>query len=252
MKLYEVNREERHFGFLLMSALIFNKKFRSELFSVFRDRFGTVLEPDEFDVYAEVAIFRDHWNKFGDYKHYTENVHSKRLAFLSTLLQSMDIDADLIEKENLFWTGSIGTSKLWYPGRWYDERIDNIEKKHEIDNNKLWRCRWLCNAKPDVMIHSKNTILFIEIKVESGMGRTEKGYNQEQTQEDIMKVGKCLISWMHDANIQRINLTHEEGKQGIVWKDVLQILGKHKGTRYGDEMVMRHLSHMPTVREAQQ
>ena len=247
MKLYEINREERHFGFLFMSSIIFNDKFRAELFSLFNERLDTSLDPNDFDVYAEVAIFRDYWKSFGDYKKYTQELHLLRLAFLRKLLNSMKINSELIKKEDLFWTKGIETSKLWYPGRWHKEKIRKIEGKHGIDEKMLWRCRWLCNAKPDVMIQSGNNILFIEIKVESGMGSTEEGYNQEQTQEDIIRVGKKLICWMQNTNSQRINLSHAEEEKGILWQDILQILSKHEGTGSGHEMIMKHLSNMPKV-----
>ncbi len=250
---YHINREERHFGFLFFTALISNSVFREEIFALMNERGAMQLNAEEFDVYAEVAIFRDHWNALGNHNNYNAELHSKRLEVLSDILEANHIETSVIYQHDMFWTGSIGASKLWYPGKWSERKIQEIETAHEMQEKELWRCRWLCNAKPDVMIHSGNDVLFIEIKVESGMGFASNGYEQGRTQEDIIKTGKQVIDWMKYANVQRMTLTHLDDPLGITWQEVVDLYGRTR-TRSdpGAEMIERHLRHMPGAAIASQ
>ena len=61
MKFYKMNREERHFGFLFMTSIICNPKFRKRIFEHLNNQLhpNLTLDPNDFDVYAEVALFRD-------------------------------------------------------------------------------------------------------------------------------------------------------------------------------------------------
>ncbi len=246
MNFYHINREERHFGFLFFNALLSNPPFRQEMFALMNSRAAVSLDAAEFDIYAEVAIFRDHWNALGNHNNYSAELHSKRLEVLSVILGTNGIDPAIIQEHDMFWTGSVGASKLWYPGKWSERKIQEIEDARKIEKKRLWRCRWLCNAKPDVMIHSGNDVLFIEIKVESGMGMGNNGYDQVQTQDDIIRTGKRVIDWMKDANVQRMTLTHIEDHCGITWNEVIDCFSKTRTrSNAGAEMIERHLLHMP-------
>ncbi len=113
-------------------------------------------------------------------------------------------------------------------------------------NKPLFRCRWLCNAKPDIMIHSGEHILFIEVKVESGMGSSEQGYSQEQTQNDIIDVGIKVIDWMRQGHVKRINLTHLAEEKDIAWKEITDIHSRTKiQSDIGADMLHRHFQNMP-------
>ncbi len=151
MHLYEINREERHFGFLFLTALVSNSAFRKAIFQVIntRSQLGTALSPDDFDIYAEVAIFRDFWFNLGSHLNYTGELHSKRRAVLSNILRAMGIDSDLIDKEELFWTRTIGESKLWYPGKWDRSKIMEVEKLRGISDQRL-----MCRIRPQVATQS--------------------------------------------------------------------------------------------------
>jgi hypothetical protein len=250
MKLYEVNREERHFGFLFLTALISYPDFRRAMFTLMNERAAMTVDPQAFDVYAEVAIFRDHWNSLGNHNQYNEELHAKRRAVLDGILGAMVIAPSLVQEEALFWTGKVGASKLWYPGKWAESKIQETEARRGITDKRLWRCRWLCNAKPDVMIHSGNDVLFIEVKVESGMGASDNGYAQEQTQIDIITAGKQVIDWMKSATVKRINLTHHEDKDGISWQQVMDVFGRTRPkSDIGADMIARHLAKMPKSKE---
>ncbi len=246
MNFFQINREERHFGFLFLTAIISNNEFRKSLFKIINSRLSTSLHYDEFDVYAEVAIFRDYWNSLGDQNKYNKELHQKRIDVLTRILKTMELDEKIIHNEDIFWTGIVGESKLWFPGRWAESKIRRVEKNKTIEDKKLWRCRWLCNAKPDVMIQSGNNLLFIEIKVESGIGTTDEGYNQEQTQNDIVKVGSDIFDWMGNSDIKRINLSHIAETNGITWGEVINTYRKTKlSSDIGAEMIERHLSYIP-------
>lgn len=80
MKLYEINREERHFEFLFPTALISCPEFRKVMFADLGSRASLLLNPMDFDIYAEVAILRDYWNKLGDHNQYTAELHARRLT----------------------------------------------------------------------------------------------------------------------------------------------------------------------------
>jgi hypothetical protein len=251
MKLYEINREERHFGFLFLTAVISCPEFRKDMFTDLASRASLPLDPMDFDIYAEVAIFRDYWNKLGDHNKYTAELHSRRLAALREILGALTVDPSLIDECDMFWTGPIGDSKLWYPGKWPEANIQDIEIKRGIPDKRLWRCRWLCNAKPDVMIHSGNSVLFIEVKVESGMGASDNGYHQEQTQHDIITAGKRLIDWMKNSHVARLTLTQHENPLGITWDQVIDVYEKTRARPdAGTEMIARHLKHMPKAIKA--
>lgn len=263
MNHYEINREERHFGFLFLSAILSNPSFRKQLFSLLNSNAKLTLNHECFDVYAEIAVFRDLWNSLGSHRDYdggtSGELHQKRFNMLKGILDAMQIDSSLVNQEDLFWTGKIGDSKLWFPGKWSHSKIEDLEVRlHREKEKPLYRCRWLCNAKPDIMIQSGTEVLFIEVKVESGMGSNERGYSQEQTQRDIINVGKEIFDWMDNGHVKRINLTHPDALsvkthpspvdaiQDISWDEVIDIYGKTKiPSDIGADMLERHFKHIP-------
>ncbi len=64
MEFYNLNREERHFGFLFQTLILGDLNFRSKTFSRIKDVTGISLDPQDFNLYAEVALFRDYWFSF--------------------------------------------------------------------------------------------------------------------------------------------------------------------------------------------
>ena len=239
---YQVNREERHFGFLFMSALALNFDTRQELIAYINSNIEGKIDPSQIDVYAEVSLLRDHWRALGDPVKYSDNTHSLRLKIFSQMLEAMDIDPAMIESEHVFWTGRPGESKLYYPGKWHKNKIDNAEHAHGLNNKELWRLRWACNAKPDVMIEDPDNVVFVEIKVESDFGKSDNGYSQVQTQTDILKIAKKLIPSMANKRTELTTLTLDGN--GLVWSEIIRIL-KATATPEVFEMVNRHLVAMP-------
>jgi len=239
-KYFEVNREERHFGFLLMAAVIYEHNFRKQFFELINNRIGReFLYNNNFDdIYGEVAIFRDYWNDLGDFKSAvnSDETNTKRRIIIEQFLEYFDISKDIIDKYSMFWTGKIGKSKLWFPGKWSFEDIEALQNEKKLKNKELLRLRWACNAKPDVMIISKKSCLLIELKVESGIGTSSSGYNQEETQDDILKLANLTVPCFKYMNFERIMLTN--GKDGnINWNEIRGMLT--------NELPIKHFENMP-------
>jgi hypothetical protein len=238
---FQVNREERHFGFLLMAAIIYDESFRKQFFELINERINQklFLDYNNFDdIYGEVAILRDYWNDLGDFKgaENSNETNNRRKAIIEQFLEYFNIAKDIIGKYLMFWTGEIGKSKLWFPGKWSFEGIEIIQDEKCLKNRELLRLRWACNAKPDLMIISGRSCLLIELKVESGVGTSNFGYNQEETQDDILKLTKLTVPYFNNMNFKKIMLT--KGKGGdINWDEIKSMMT--------DELSVKHFENMP-------
>jgi hypothetical protein len=242
-KFYQVNREERHFGFLLAASVIYESDFRKFFFELINSRIGQkFLNYNDFDIYAEVAIFRDYWNDLGNFKQKAslDETNNKRRIIIEMFLNYFNIDNAIIDKYPMFWTGEIGKSKIWFPGQWNIQGIETIQKERNLNGRELLRLRWACKAKPDIMIISEKSALFIELKVESGIGINNYGYNQEETQYDILKLAQLTVPMFKDTDFRRIMLTGD--KDGLItWNEI-----KNKPT---NKLVIKHMKHMPNENE---
>jgi hypothetical protein len=236
---YKVNREERHFGFLLIASIIFDDNFRKYFFELINEDVDqkSFLDSNDFDIYSEVAIFRDYWNDLGDYENYTQELHSQRREVVETFLEHFNIDRNIIDNYSLFWTGRIGESKLWFPGRWPVPNINIIQREENLSDRELLRLRWACNAKPDVMIISKNSGLFIELKVESNLGGNSYGYDQQETQFDILRLAGKTVPVFKDTIFKRIMITKNE-ENFVSWKKIKPY--------FNNDLIKRHIINMPT------
>lgn len=241
MSFYKINREERHFGFLLQSVILSSKSFREKVFSRFANKTGLQLDPDNFDLYAEVALFRDYWFSFGDQAIYSPETRKRRISFINELFTAMKLNPSLIDQYGVFWTGPVGNSKIWFPGRWAKNQLHEIESAENIKDKSLFRMRWMCNAKPDVMISSKGSSLFIEIKLESGFGFNDDGYDQKQTQSDILNLSPIVLPFMKGQKVAHTSLTVAGGESEISWGEVVKdILALDSSGNAGLEMIKRH------------
>lgn len=219
---HEVNREERHFGFLLFSEIIHNSEFRSFIFDKINNYLKSekYLNEDNYDIFSEVALFRDYWYDLGKYKKYDQELHNKRKAVISELLLKFNVSDEIIDKYGVFWSANIGTSKLWYPGKWAIALLKEIQDTEHISENKLLRIRWAYNAKPDFLITSGSNAVFIELKVESGIGDNSEGYNQVETQNDILSLVKMTIPFFKDFTLNRI-LISDKDTEVIKWSELI-------------------------------
>lgn len=243
---YNLNREERHFGFLWQTLILGDLNFRSKTFSKMKELTGITLDPHDFNLYAEVALFRDYWFSLGDQAVYSDATHGKRISFLKDLFSCMSLTSDLIGQYGLFWTGTINESKLWFPGKWAKSEIQEIETAENILEKRLFRCRWLCNAKPDVMITSGNRAIFIEIKLESGLGSGDDGYEQAKTQTDIVALAGKVLPFLKDFEIAQTVLTANDKFRGLSWTSVVDDSEKIESSENaGIEMIKTHLRHLP-------
>ena len=141
-KLYiEVNREERNYCALYAHSLLSSNKVRERFSELMKNRYSLDLDPQNFEIYLEVAALRDYWNDLGDPKKYSEETHSKRLLVLKEILIDQGINEPIINKYDFFWTKG-KPKKLWSPGHWSNEGIQGSGLM------TLQKIKWAFNAKP--------------------------------------------------------------------------------------------------------
>lgn len=218
---FKVNREERHFCFLLGAEIINNMAFTNSFFKLLNSKFNLNLDPESFEIYFEVAALRDYWADLGDSILYSSETHEKRVNVLKAIFADSGLNYDDLIKNQVFWTNKPFESKLWSPGRWA------VNKLKEIDSsNNLLKVRWCFNAKPDFMVLSNNELLIIEVKIESSEGRNDSGYNQYEIQKKIVHLMQLLIPYFKDykALLASLELAPKKRTNGISWHEVLQIV----------------------------
>jgi hypothetical protein len=243
----KVNREERHFGFLFGSALIHNREFADKIFEKYNSLLGSNLSSESFDIYFEVAALRDYWCDLGKSSEYSPETHTKRRTVLNTILEKRGYDPYLIDRKKVFWTnGNIGKGKLWCPSEWDIKEIKNIEKSENKPENDLVSLRWCFNAKPDILIVSNSSALFIEIKVESGGGKSNLGYDQLKIQEEISYWMNHLIPSYRTIRFYNSSLTLNDELQfkGLKWIDIIEILNSDLNGKTGSAYVHQCLSEL--------
>jgi len=239
----KVNREERHFGFLFGSAIIHNHDFAQKIFDKYNSLLGSDLDIKSFDIFFEVAALRDYWRDLGRSYDYIDETHNKRRNVLNTILHYKGYDPCIIDHNKVFWTnGNIGNGKLWCPSEWNITELKNIEKSV----NDLVSVRWCFNAKPDILLISNTSGVFIEIKVESGGGKSTSGYDQLDIQEEISKLMKLLIPDLekHKFYNSSLTLNDELRIKGLKWREVIEDLGSTLGNKAGSIYVHQCLSEL--------
>jgi hypothetical protein len=240
---YKVNREERHFGFMFGSALIHNPEFAERIFQKYNSILGSDLDIKSFEIYFEVAALRDYWRDLGRSDEYSDETHNKRRNVLNKILHNKSYDPRIIDQNRVFWTnGNIGTGKLWCASEWNIKELQKIEKSV----NDLVSIRWCFNAKPDILIVSNTSSVFIEVKVESGGGRSGTGYDQLDIQEEISKYMKLLIPKFSCLNFYNSSLTlnDELRIKGIKWSEVIEDLRCTLDNKLGSIYVHQCLSEL--------
>jgi len=239
----KVNREERHFGFLFGSAVIHNHEFAQKVFDRYNSILGSDLDANFFDIYFEVAALRDYWRALGKTNENYSETHPKRRIVLDMILRKMGYDPDIIDHYGVFWTnGNIGNGKLWCPSEW---NINELKKIPSTDKN-LVSVRWCFNAKPDILIVSNTSCVFIEAKVESGGGRSNSGYDQLDIQEEISLLMKLLVPDFQKHNFYNSSLTLNDELRitGLKWREVIEDLSSTLGNKAGSIYVHKCLTEL--------
>jgi len=240
-KYFEVNREERHFGNLLISAIIYDEKFRCFLFDLINKKIN---KPEylngSFDIYSETAILRDYWNDLSDFKKFTPELLARRKEIISLCMKHFYIDPIILDKYPLFWNNK----NLCFPGKWTEKNNNNlqnlkeIQEKNSISNNYLCRIGWAFKAKPDLLIISNNNCIIIELKLESGIGKNKDGYNQIQTQQDIIELSKITVPFFKTiSSFENILLTKEKNNFYLSWLEILQDLNN-----FSNDLIKKHFN----------
>ena len=218
---FEVNREERFFCFLFAHALLSSRSVRVGFAELAKEKcdMEQALDPDELEVYVEVAALRDYWHDLGNPSEYSDLTRDRRRTVLEQILKIREVEPEMLDKHDLFWT-SPNKKKLWCPSHWGIEELKNagLEKLKEV--------RWAFNAKPDILLVSPKTMLLIEAKLESGEGRKdETGYKQYEIQELIVDLWKQLIPEFQHRKLAQARLEVKgTGNNTITWADILAII----------------------------
>lgn len=258
----KVNREERFFCMLLAHCLLANEGARRGFAKVVEDNQETPslfsASPD-FAVYVEVAALRDFWRQRGNPKAYSDKREQARSDFLNN---ARDWANELPKPENTeseggwdpipgnwldgiegspFWTRGVGQKhvpKLWSPARWSMKRLEEFPLSSPCAK-RLMRLRWAFNAKPDILVLEGRSGLLIEAKVESGGGSNRDGYDQVQTQRDILSLWKHLELPGLDGSIQLVTLGRgtplHKHVPHLTWQSVLAGIGKENMDQFTGE-----------------
>lgn len=188
---FEINREERHLALLLAASIIYEKDFRNSFFNKVNKKIGIDLHDDMFDLYFEVALFRDYWHECTE--------HEK---FIRHLLRTFKINVSNVDHP-VFWSKAKGYGRVCFPGQWQDGRIEQHSEK-----KTLYKIKWLFNAKPDLFIVSKDYGVFIELKLESPFGDYDK-YSQVDTLYDIANNITKLVPCLNGKTIKQMIIMPE-------------------------------------------
>jgi hypothetical protein len=248
----EVNREERHFGNLFISSLIYDDGYKN----FFKDLINKKIKShdylqDSFDLYSETAILRDYWFDLGDYKNIAFDVlNINRRKIINIFLGHFGIGEKIINENQIFWSSKMKNSYLLFPGKWTENKnikiLQKIERINEIPNNNLCRIGWAFNAKPDLLIISNKNCILIELKIESGFGKNDFGYYQPQTQQDITELIKISIPYFKNMNFKKILISKEFQDENeyfdcnILWTDLLEDLNN-----FNNELIKKHFRNIP-------
>ncbi len=253
---FEVNREERHFGFLFASALIHNFNFRAAIFEKYNSITNAKLiaASREFNVYMEVTALRDFWNdmypknKAGQII-YTDQAEVAKRKVLKRILDFIHVDSQIIDSFDVFWTGtSAKEGKLWSPSQWDVKKLIEIEKIIKLSPNQLVQIRWAFNAKPDILINSMLSAVMIEVKLESNDGKSNSGYAQLPTQRLIATLMSELIPEFNGVIIKQacLALSDRIGSDGnyfdgLSWKEVIDTLENTVDHDEGSKYILKCL-----------
>lgn len=232
---YKVNREERHYCFLLGAEIINNSEFRKRFFSLLNSKYNLDVKTESFEIYFEVAALRDYWFYLGDSEIYSQETHEKRLAVLTAIFKFYELDFNEYITENLFWTGEPKNSKLWSPARWSSEKLKLLNA-----SDKLFEIRACFNSKPDFLIVSNGNLLVFEAKIESGQGIYQSGKGQSDIQKQTFFLMQKLIPYFENNNPTFINLTLEknastsqwEGWNNLFWNDVIELITESNSPKF--------------------
>ncbi|MDZ7790291.1 MAG: hypothetical protein U5L08_07340 [Xanthomonadales bacterium] len=251
----KVNREERFYCMLLAHCLLSNEPARQGFAKVVEDNAGLpsmFSQSPELDVYVEVAALRDFWRELGNPGRYDEALEQARLDFLGKAIDwanTLDLEgaegcapipSDVREKApgSPFWTegrNSGHKKKLWSPARWSIKRLKDFPLSKPCAE-RLMRLRWAFNAKPDILVLEGRNGILIEAKVESGGGSNQEGYDQLQTQRDILGLWKHLGLPGLDGSISLATLGKgrelAKGTPHLTWQSIVAEIGEENMDRF--------------------
>jgi hypothetical protein len=240
-----ITREERFFCTLLVHACLSDETFRGEFVPRLAEVSRTPLDPEDLELYTEVAWVRDYWYDLGDFKKYTAELDELRREQLRSVLAIHLGDAQ--KAEGVLAAPFIRTvqDRIQSPGRWPLQAIDAFTggvasglgqvAASEL-GKKLRELKWAYNAKPDLLVISDRHPVLIEAKVESGIDyRQASGYNQARISQTIRRLmhvvsSDAVVDTQHDMDFSGITFISKQQQHDpesgavllptILWKEI--------------------------------
>lgn len=212
-KYSQVNREERHFCFLLAHSILSSDDFRAGFTALLESELSLSVGKEIPDVYLEAATLRDYWRDLGDPVAYTPETHANRKSVVDRIVEEHAPQIKSIDEHDFFWTAR---HKLWSPGRWSNSKL----KRGGFSG--LLHVKWAFNAKPDLMLDFNSVTVLIEAKVESPVDRDRNGYDQLQAQELISTLLVDLVPSFRSKHVTTLLLSNTK-RADIHWKDLIAL-----------------------------
>lgn len=208
---YEINREERHFCFLLGHALLTSVEVRHNFYALLNTKLAHSDNP--FEVYVEVAALRDYWNALGNPRTYSAQTDQARYNVLASIFRHLNLPHELLSDACFKTTPT--SKKLRYPGNWDEQALH-----HLVPDQRLHAVKWAFKAKPDMLLIDDQHMVLIEAKLESTEGRDNRGYSQFVTQEHIVALLKLLTPKFRDATITHVLLEKQQTSEPTHWQHI--------------------------------
>lgn len=159
---YPFIREERFFCTLLMTAVMKEPKVLRELFSI------PIKDGESFEIYNETSILRDHWSYLGKtINSKREETNNARTMYLQYLCKKLNINFQKMEKLPCYYSHNRCGEKQFV------NSPSNYPSKETGDDSDLNNLRALFNMRQDLLIIFRDTLYFIEAKLESANSRSQ-------------------------------------------------------------------------------
>lgn len=153
---YPFIREERFFCTLLMTAVMKDPMVLKELFSI------PIKDGESFEIFNETSILRDHWSFLGKtINSRREETNKARTMYLQKLCKILNINFQKLEKLPCYYSLNSHGEKQFV------NSPSNYPSENTLDDEDLKDLRALFNMRQDLLIIFRDTLYFIEAKLES-------------------------------------------------------------------------------------
>lgn len=191
---YPFIREERFFCTLLMTAVMKEPMVLRELFSI------PIKDGESFEIFNETSILRDYWSSLGKtINSKREETNNARTAYLQNLCKILNIDFQkLIDFPFYYSRNRCGEEQ-------FVNSPSNYPSKKTGNDNDLNKLRALFNMRQDLLIIYRDTLFFIEAKLESPNSRSQIN-NMLLLREALDKEKECWAGLNSFSGIKNVEL----------------------------------------------